>query len=688
MVRHPAAGFTLTLSILLGSWVAAPARAQSAEPESSAPAHIAVVDGAAILERQGLAEAAAANVPLIAGDRVRTERGRLEILFADGSALDLDHFTTIDVPSDTLLRLLSGRVRLAIEGSDPDEAVTYRIDTPGGSIDIRTVGEYRIALSGPTGAEQVELAVVRGAADLTTEAGSVPVRAGERSIARAGAPPSYPYAYNSAVWDAFDRWSDDRRAARLGLASATYLPAGLYPYGGTLDRYGNWDRHPTHGYVWYPRVAVGWRPYHHGHWSDAGSFGWTWIGYDAWSWPTHHYGRWGFSAGAWFWIPGRRWGPAWVSWASAPGYVAWCPLGFDGRPIVSFSAFYGSRPFGGRAHPWTVLPHRYFGHAGRAVATYAVAAESLGRSARARFVERRAIPRTSGLAVPRAAPIVAAGTRPGRAVPRSGVTSAPVAGRAGAGATRAGGTARGSRRRSLTAPTAAPAADQPNLGAVATRRGAAPTMPDRTIRIIGRPRAPAATAALSADERGSTTSRAARRARPDAPVDRGAATSRAVQTPGGLLSGPARQPAAPRATSSPRRAPTDQSAPPPAAAAGAGGLVPNRRADGPTRTPSRGLARAAPSSPPAPPRGSAGGVRAPSVPSGGVRAPSGSSRRPGAVRSPSARPRPSGGVRPPSRPAGGGGASAGAPKPAAPKGGSKPGAVRRPPRGGGGEGER
>ena len=66
-------------------------------------------------------------------------------------------------------------------------------------------------------------------------------------------------------------------------------------------------------------------------------FGWTWIGGGAWGWPTHHYGRWGVSgAGAWFWIPGAQWGPAWVSWAVAPDYVSWCPLGCDNRPVVGW----------------------------------------------------------------------------------------------------------------------------------------------------------------------------------------------------------------------------------------------------------------------------------------------------------------------------------------------------------------
>src|SRR5205814_1433611 len=78
-------------------------------------------------------------------------------------------------------------------------------------------------------------------------------------------------------------------------------------------------------------------PYYYGDWSPIRSYGWTWIGLDVWSWPTHHYGRWGYERSRWFWIPNRTWGPAWVSWAAAPGYVSWCPLGFDSRPVFALS---------------------------------------------------------------------------------------------------------------------------------------------------------------------------------------------------------------------------------------------------------------------------------------------------------------------------------------------------------------
>ena len=44
------------------------------------------------------------------------------------------------------------------------------------------------------------------------------------------------------------------------------------------------------------------------------------------------------AGGAWFWIPSAGWGAAWVNWAVAPGYVGWCPLGWNNRPVVASGA--------------------------------------------------------------------------------------------------------------------------------------------------------------------------------------------------------------------------------------------------------------------------------------------------------------------------------------------------------------
>ncbi|HMI42206.1 MAG TPA: FecR family protein, partial [Gemmatimonadaceae bacterium] len=133
-------------------WIAAPAFALAQPPEvvnpeslaANPPAHVSFVDGAAVLERDGQPDTSPANMPLLAGDRLRTQGGRVEILFADGSALHVDANTTLDFQSDELVRLLDGRIRLSIPG--PNRGVSYRIDASSASALITEPGEYRLAV--------------------------------------------------------------------------------------------------------------------------------------------------------------------------------------------------------------------------------------------------------------------------------------------------------------------------------------------------------------------------------------------------------------------------------------------------------------------------------------------------------------------------------------------------------------
>src|SRR6185436_45467 len=154
----------------------------------------------------------------------------------------------------------AGRVRLTIPG--PARPVSYRIDAPAAFAQIAQPGDYRVSLLAGPDAE-VELAVLRGAADLVTDGGRTALRAGERALARANTAPSYAFAFNSAAWDAFDRWSETRRDQRAG-ASAQYLPEEVRPYSTSFDQYGSWQYDSSYGNVWYPTVASTWRPYYYG----------------------------------------------------------------------------------------------------------------------------------------------------------------------------------------------------------------------------------------------------------------------------------------------------------------------------------------------------------------------------------------------------------------------------------------
>src|SRR5947208_15240673 len=94
-----------------------------------------------------------------------------------------------------------------------------------------------------------------------------------------------------------------------------------------LAPYGHWEWVPDYGRVWVPAVAPGWRPYVYGRWMLT-EWGWTWVSDDPWAWAAYHYGTWGFTTGVgWFWLPGRVWAPAWVTWRWGFGYCAWAPIG-------------------------------------------------------------------------------------------------------------------------------------------------------------------------------------------------------------------------------------------------------------------------------------------------------------------------------------------------------------------------
>ena len=346
-------------ALLLG---AGPVAAQTETP----PPHLSVLEGRAEITRGADREAAVANTPLVLGDRLATTDGRAEVLLGDGSALHVDERTTVDFNGDTVVRLVNGRVILLAERG---AAGALQIDAAPASVRIQSSAEVHLALLDDRGQVTLQVAVVRGLVDVDSGNGPVAVRAGQQVFVREGEAPSYPESFNSARLDGFTRWSQALLDGRRGTTSAQYLPADVRVYGSTFDQYGSWSYDVPYGYVWYPRVAASWRPYYHGRWRHAGRYGWTFVGYDPWGWATHHYGRWGLSsAGAWYWIPSAGWGAAWVNWAVAPGYIGWCPLGWNNRPVLGFwghgarSAYYGGHG-SGRYDPWrawSVVPTNSF----------------------------------------------------------------------------------------------------------------------------------------------------------------------------------------------------------------------------------------------------------------------------------------------------------------------------------------
>jgi hypothetical protein len=363
---------------------------------ASPPANLAYVEGGVELIHDGVADRAAAGTMLGDGDRVRTLNGRAEIVFADGSLLHLDYDTELELLSPVRLRFAGGRLSLRVSPS----ATSYVIDTAAASVRLDPRGEYGLTADGRL--SRLEVTVARGVAEIDDGGGRTIVRGGEMASILGTGGRVHLQQFNSARWDAFERWTNDRANGFSTAASARQLPYELRPYGGVFDNYGRWDYVAPYGNVWFPAVAASWRPYYTGEWRRT-RYGWTWIGHDPWSWPTHHFGRWGFTGVSWYWIPARVWGPAWVSWSFSPGFVSWCPLGFDGRAVIGYSHV-SSWFRGGRDHPdyrpyydpwraWTMMPRDAF-DGRRPVRTNAIDPTRLPEETR-RSMVNTAVPRES-----------------------------------------------------------------------------------------------------------------------------------------------------------------------------------------------------------------------------------------------------------------------------------------------------
>jgi hypothetical protein len=358
--------------------------AEQQPPAEPPPAYLLGVEGSAVLERDNTTGEATPGMPLLIGDRLRSEGGQLEVKWAERSELKLARYTDLDVLARGMVRVPRGRVIIKLITAPGQSAHDQlAIDAPGASVRFFSAGEYQLTVGG-SGAPEVELAVIRGSAELSSDRGQLMLADGERSLVKDGGAPlaAGPFDATTVQDDPIEQEAEtdeddapydpapdleafQRSSAGGAYGGTSYLPTELYGYETVLNQNGTWMTDPSYGHVWYPRVQSSWRPYYRGRWHHVPRYGWTWVGAERWAWPTHHYGRWGFhQARGFFWIPARKWGPAWVSWAIAPNYVGWCPLGWDGRPVFAFANF-GSTTVVARGYDpwrgWTVVNSGRFG---------------------------------------------------------------------------------------------------------------------------------------------------------------------------------------------------------------------------------------------------------------------------------------------------------------------------------------
>jgi hypothetical protein len=398
------------------------ATAQDQQTGTMPPPFVSRLDGAASVTRNARIEEALAQLPVLDGDRLVTTAGRLAIQWPDGVVVAMAEGTTVDAAEARAIRVDSGEVRVI--APDAMDSFPFGVITRHAALRIARPGTYVVSVD--DGVDGTVFAALEGEALVSSERGDYPLTAGLQVEVRYASTPVFSPAEPLATTE-FAQWALAAAGDVLAPApsTASYLPADLRMFAPTLHRHGDWVYDQGAGYVWYPRVGAAWQPYSVGVWIHGGYFGWAWVGADPWAWPTHHYGGWGIGThGRWFWRPHHHWAPARVSWAIGPGYVAWCPLDWMGRPVfpAPFAGFHvragiaighALNPFRG----WVTVRSRSFG-ARTPAHRLAIDARQLPEGDLRAFVARpTGPPRTSGQFVAR------------HSGPRTGVPASGMIGR-------------------------------------------------------------------------------------------------------------------------------------------------------------------------------------------------------------------------------------------------------------------
>ncbi len=245
------------------------------------------------------------NSPIPERGRVSVPEGsEAELQFHGGQGMLLTAGSEIDVRQlggeRSAFRLRAGEIRFDLP--ETDFAPVAVVIPGGGNVGFPVPGRYWLTARDDGDAQ---LVVRTGQGTVTTGRGEFTVNAGDEATIGADVRIG-PFSGGAAAAEPPVELSDAESQA------------GIPPYAAEeLRDYGEWVDTPDYGYVWRPRVAVGWTPYYYGRWDWVSPFGWTWVSFEPWGWWPYHYGYW-YSDAAWGWV--------------------WCPY----RSFVSVGFTFGS----------------------------------------------------------------------------------------------------------------------------------------------------------------------------------------------------------------------------------------------------------------------------------------------------------------------------------------------------------
>lgn len=325
-------------------------------------------DAVVLREGQTRPEVADLNLPIAAGDTIKTFSRRCEIQFDTGTIIRLDRNTELKVETIlaqslsaknqlTNLVLSQGQIYLMYKRYVRREI--FQVITPNAALRLNH-NSVALVHAKPDGKTDVLMKAGKARILYGMNANSIQKetikKAGMATITENHELARGPYE----TVDDFEEWNEEINEDFLDLHEGKAfiplpiqrLPKAVYYFAqkySTLHGEWLWDRY--FGYVWRPFLNDrsypwgGWMPYIYGRWTSVqGQL--FWVPGETWGWVPSHLGIWMWNKNkGWLWIPGSAFAPAWVDWALCQGYYCWRPW--------SYLDWCG--------YGWGVLPHfEYF----------------------------------------------------------------------------------------------------------------------------------------------------------------------------------------------------------------------------------------------------------------------------------------------------------------------------------------
>ncbi len=248
------------------------------------------------------------NMPIVEGEKLKTEDGYAEVEFEDNSTLRLAPQSQVDFE---LLALRNSGAKASLMDVKHGTVYVTTESTKGNEFLLRA-GEMKITVTPSThlrmqvGDNKTVLSVMNGSVEVLRDGETKTVGKKETMTIEA----DQATMTNKVAGEPFDAWDKESNDYHARYAMANAVAGGGNAYGlSDLNYYGNFINAGAYGQIWQPYLTgAGWSPYGNGLWAFYPGAGYSWVSPYPWGWLPYHSGAWSFYPGyGWGWQPGGTW---------------------------------------------------------------------------------------------------------------------------------------------------------------------------------------------------------------------------------------------------------------------------------------------------------------------------------------------------------------------------------------------